>query len=121
MNFVFFSRLPSLNETIRLAKSHPQAYAAAKRQHTQAIASQAKSQSREPVRGPVEVHFSWFCCDRRTDPDNLTSAKKFILDGLVAGGVLEDDGWKNILSFRDSWHVDRAHPRIEVQLIGEQG
>ena len=108
--------LPSLNEIIRVAKSHPQAYANLKRQHTMNISMNARHQIKKRVQPPVELIFAWYCKDKRTDPDNLTAARKFIIDGLVESGVLEDDGWGEIAGFRDTWTVDKANPRIEVEI-----
>jgi len=58
--------------------------------------------------------FTWYCKDRRTDPDNIAFAKKFILDGLVESGILEDDGWKNIRRFEDHFKISKDNPRVVV-------
>lgn len=50
---------------------------------------------------------------RRRDPDNYSG--KFILDGLVRAGVLEDDSFSNIdLILKGKY--DKKNPRVEVAL-----
>lgn len=65
------------------------------------------------------VHFTWICKNKKKDPDNIAFAKKFILDGLVKAGVLENDGWKHIKGFTDMFKVDKDNPRVEVWLEEE--
>ena len=45
---------------------------------------------------PVKVRFTWYRKTKRTDPDNISFAQKFILDGLVLAGVITDDAWNYI-------------------------
>ena len=104
--------LPSLNEIIRVAKSHPQAYANLKRQHTMNISMNARHQIKKRVQPPVELIFTWHY--------NLTAARKFVIDGLVESGVLDDDGWGEIAGFRDTWVVDKVNPRIEIEIREKQ-
>lgn len=48
---------------------------------------------------------------RRRDPDNYSG--KFILDGLVRAGILEDDSFDNVdLNLRAG--VDKENPRTEI-------
>lgn len=50
---------------------------------------------------------------RRRDPDNYSG--KFLLDGLVRCGVIEDDSFSNIdLVLRGT--VDRDNPRTEIEI-----
>lgn len=60
---------------------------------------------------------TWHCENKRQDPDNIASAKKFILDGLQDAGVLRNDGWKQIAGFVDNFVVDKANPGVEIMLI----
>ena len=65
---------------------------------------------------PVRVEITWYEKDRRRDPDNIGSAKKYILDSLVEAGVFPDDGWKYIKGFTDNFEIDKYRPRIEVTI-----
>lgn len=71
------------------------------------------------IDGRVKVGITWYCKNQKIDPDNLSFAKKFVIDGLVAAGVIDNDGWKNILGFEDRFEVDKVNPRVEIMLIGE--
>lgn len=54
---------------------------------------------------PVVVVFEWKEMNMKRDPDNVAFAKKFILDGMVKAGMIENDGWKQIAGFADTWEV----------------
>ena len=63
---------------------------------------------------PVHVHFSWYCSNKKKDPDNISFAKKYILDGVKDAGLIPNDGWNQISGFSDSFHIDSDYPRVEV-------
>ena len=53
----------------------------------------------------------------RHDPDNYSG--KFILDGLVKAGILQDDSFNNIqLILKAS--VDKEKPRTEINIISKE-
>jgi len=58
-------------------------------------------------KNPVTIKFHWVEPNAKRDPDNFIFAKKFILDGMVKAGVIENDGHKNIIAFTDTWEVDK--------------
>lgn len=105
--------LPTLNEIVDAGKQHWGCYAKMKEEETNKVAWVAKQL---PEMKAVRLSITYFCRDRRTDPDNLAAGKKFILDGLVKAGVLKNDGWEQVKSFQESWEVDKDEPRIEVIL-----
>ena len=94
--------------------------ASIKREVTDIIYWEAKSQKLKPVSKPVHISITWYCKNKKKDPDNIAFAKKFILDGLVKAGVLENDGWKQIEGFTDKFEVDKKNPRVEVLILGEE-
>lgn len=68
-----------------------------------------------PVKGyPIDLTFFWYAKNRRRDPDNISFATKFILDGLQISGVLENDGWKQINSICHVFKIDKSNPRVEL-------
>ncbi len=69
------------------------------------------------VKTPVEIKFTWITKNEMKDPDNVAFAKKFILDGFVLGGLLPNDGRKQIKRFTDEFGVDKEYPRVEVEII----
>lgn len=71
------------------------------------------------IKFPVIVEITWYEKDRRRDPDNIASAKKYILDSLVELGVFPNDGQKQIIGLVDWFEVDKRNPRIEVTIYEE--
>ena len=113
---------PGLNEVIARAKKHWGVYAALKKQYSSWVKLQAPSAGKNPARGlGVGVVIDWYCRDRRRDPDNIASGKKFILDGLVQAKVLSNDGWANITYFEDRFHLDPKKPRAVVRVMVSDG
>lgn len=69
------------------------------------------------IEAPVFMEYTWVEPNRRRDLDNVSSfGRKVIQDALVEFGVLENDGWKNIVGFSDKFEVDNDNPRIEVKI-----
>lgn len=64
---------------------------------------------------PVRMAFRWYEPNRKRDLDNICFAKKFILDALVAHGVIGGDGWKYVTGFTDEFFVS-SKPRIEIDI-----
>lgn len=60
------------------------------------------------------VHFVWREPHTRRDPDNIQSGAKFVLDGLVAGGVLKDDSQQYINMPTHSMIIDKENPGVNV-------
>lgn len=113
MNFTIPGALPTLNEIIDASKSHWSAYAEMKKTYTQLVVF---SCSRINKMNYVDVSITWYCKNKKNDPDNVASGTKFILDGLVTAGKLENDGWANIRGISHKFLVDSKKPRIEVVL-----
>ena len=110
--------LPTLNQIIKAAKSHYHAYNNMKRENTEKVAWCAK---KLPKLEQVALHITWCRKDRRTDPDNVIVAVKFILDGLVQAGVLENDGWKEVAGISHEWEIDKDNPRVLVKIEEVEG
>lgn len=49
--------------------------------------------------------------------DNISSfGRKVIQDALVKTHVLQNDGWNEIIGFRDDFYIDKENPRVEVEI-----
>ena len=107
-------RLPGMNEIIDANRESR--YAGATQKATYTLLARNAGQNAEPVIGRVDVVCTWYCKDRRRDPDNVSAGIKFVLDGLIQAGVLQNDGWKQIRSIRHEFSVDKQRPRVEVEL-----
>lgn len=115
MRLVIKGKMPGFNKITNSNRTNMYAGAKLKKQWTERVAWACKEQNLGKAEEPVKLKFIWYEPNRRRDPDNFTSAgRKLILDGLQQTGVLENDGWKNIKSFSDEWHLDKNNPRVEV-------
>lgn len=81
------------------------------------ILSAAKGGKLSPVADyPVTVEFEWHETNRRRDLDNISSAKKFILDALKEYGILKDDGQKYISGIQDRFFIPSHYDGVQVKL-----
>ncbi len=118
IQFYLKGKTPDLNDLIDAAKvgrtfvskkgklQRSSLYSKKKKLWTNFIATQVRELGIKPFKTPVFIHFTWSRKNRRTDPDNISSAgRKVILDGLVKAKVLENDGWKQITGMMDIFYV----------------
>ncbi len=110
----FGGEFPTMNETIAKAKSHWGAYSGWKKQYTNRVA--AIMPAPKAAHACVCVHFEWYRADMRTDPDNVASAAKYVIDGIVKSGLLRGDGWKHVRRIEHDFYVDKQKPRVVVIL-----
>jgi hypothetical protein len=110
--------LPGLNELLAAAKSgrgKGNGYSRLKRCWTDFVSLHAR-EARLPRLERARFAFRWVEASKRRDPDNLAAGgRKLILDGLVAAGVLPDDGWANVAGWEDVFEVGAA-AGVEVTL-----
>ena len=59
----------------------------------------------KPCTSKVDIDFIWYEANRRRDPDNIASNKKFIMDALVKCKVLKNDGHRYVGNFTDTFHI----------------
>lgn len=116
MQLVVKGQLPGLNEYTRACRSNRYIGAQMKSDAEQLISLFIRNQHLEPVPGKVYVSFTWYEPNERRDPDNVAFAKKFILDALVANGIIEGDSRKYIKGFSDEVITDKKNPRIVIDI-----
>jgi hypothetical protein len=107
--------LPGLNEIIRLNRANKYAAAESKRNLTQSIGLLAKTQLK-PCEA-IFLEFTWVEKNKRRDPDNVAAGKKFILDAFVEAGILKNDGWREVLGWKDVFEVDKNNPGVRVLIF----
>ena len=125
VRFIIKGEFPSLNEYILAERGSGGKYRAnhMKQYAQQSIKWQIKAQMKNIKYNflpdfPVDVHCVWYCKDKRKDPDNIRAiGTKFLLDSFVDCGVLVNDGWGQITSFKDTFFVDKDNPRVEITLM----
>ena len=79
----------------------------------------------QPVEAPQWISIEWHedisGKKRGRDPDNIASAKKFILDALKKQKIIRDDNHKRIAGFTDRFVYEKAKSRIIVTLTDYAG
>ena len=117
-------RFPSLNEYVSAERANRSYAASIKRRETKRVKVAARDGLRteggELIRfvNPVVVSFKWVEPNARRDVDNIAFAHKFILDGLVDAGVLENDSRKCVIGLQDEFpEPDPDNPRVEVMIM----
>jgi hypothetical protein len=111
--------LPGLNEILKLANQRRgtwNAYNDLKQEWGTTIQRYIRQARLRPVVGPAFFTFLWREANRRRDLDNIAVARKFVLDALVEIEILENDGWRHVLGWADSFIVEPAAPGVEVTM-----
>lgn len=107
-------RFTELNKYINAERGNK--YAAAEIKENETQVARLAFCNEKPAQGlPLELTFKWYCTDMRRNPDNIAFAKKFIIDGMVAAGYIENDGWKQIGTLRDEFYLAECD-RVVVEI-----
>ena len=114
MRMIVPGRLPGLNEYTRENRKNRYAGATMKGDAERLISLYIPKWEQYTV--PVKLEFNWYEKDEKRDTDNIAFAKKFILDSLVAKGILKNDNQKWVKGFSDHFYVDKSNPRIVVDI-----
>ena len=117
MRLVIPGRFPSLNEFYRMG---PREQARVKRECDELVAWCARAQRLPRIKRPVSLSITWVEPNDRRDLDNVAFATKFVQDGLVKAGVLENDTKRHVTSLHHMYGIDRRDPRVVVE-IGKDG
>lgn len=111
--------MPNLNDMINDARTNKFKSAAQKHYYTEMVAFCAKK-ARIPKLKRVGLNITWYERNKRRDPDGVQSGGlKYIWDGLVMAGVLENDGWGQQGQVVHTMAVDKNNPRVVVELVKE--
>lgn len=94
-----------LNEYINTERRNKYAAAKIKDKLTNEVAFQCKLKRFEKPQGKVDMIFKWHVKGRH-DSDNIAFAKKFVLDGMVQAGLLENDSPKFVRHLSDYIYRD---------------
>lgn len=70
----------------------------------------------DKIKKPITIEIHWHEKNERRDIDNVAYAIKFILDGLVTSGKLEDDSRKWVRGITHHFPIDRNNPRVVVTI-----
>lgn len=99
-------KLPSLNEYVRANRTVSGGYYAGAKMKNEVEEGIIYSLARLPkITKPVFIRFTWIEKNRKRDKDNIAFGKKFILDAMQKSGKLDNDNWKWIRGFSDSFEL----------------
>lgn len=117
MRITFPGEFTTLNEFIAAINLNRYAGNEVKRSETDRVAIECRNSKLPPIRNyPVMIWIHWRRKDKRQDPDNVSFAIKFILDGMIQSGILEGDGWKYISRIEHTFSVDKLDPCVILEI-----
>lgn len=105
--YKFDNRLPSLNKYIKALNANRYIGQKMKNENEELLRWQIIKQNNEnkyknwAIEEKVDILFIWYVKNQKEDKDNITFAKKFILDALQKSRVLRGDGWRDISTSTD--------------------
>lgn len=111
--------LPSMNEYSKAQRTNAFVGAKMKQEATEIVHFETLKQMPKKfkmIETPSYFVFEWYCKNERKDPDNVASAKKFILDGFQTAGLIKNDNWNGVLGFEDYFTVDKSMPKIVISI-----
>lgn len=113
--------LPNLNDILKASNASNKRncfkpISSLKETYDDAVMWAAKAACIKPVAGKVNIRIHWIEPNMKRDKDNIHAGTKFVLDGLVKLGILGNDGWTWIGDLSYSYSVNRANPRVVVEL-----
>ena len=114
LTLVYEISIITANDYIDLERLNKYKAAATKRTFTNRIKFWTLSQVKPNLmmQGTYDLVVDWYRKDRRHDADNVYFGIKFLLDGIVAAGVVADDSRKHI---RNISH--RIHDGKKMQVV----
>lgn len=121
-SFTIHGTFPSFNEYVNAQRSRNVYFANHMKQEltdmvTDAILCTKVVEDINP-KTPIAIGIDWYEPNARRDIDNISYAKKFILDGMVRANVIPDDSQKYVCSIAyEHFFVSKSFPRVEVQLF----
>jgi len=116
IKFVIDGRFPSLNEYIKAERTNRYIAANMKQSNTELVQWVIKSKVITKPTLPVWVSINWYEPNNKRDIDNITWAKKFIMDGMQKAGLIPNDNRTNVVQTIDKVYTDTKNPRVEVVL-----
>lgn len=115
--FEIHKRLLGLNEYTNLnRKNRYQGNLAKQKEQAYIIWCIKEQLGNTKIDKPVIGHFTWIEENKKRDLDNISFARKFILDALVQAGVLKDDNRKIVQGFTDRFkYEDKSRVIVELE------
>jgi Holliday junction resolvase RusA-like endonuclease len=103
-----------MNELINLNRSHWSKGAKAKKENTDICEAYFIGKT---YKTPITMKFIWYIAHKNMDADNIASAKKFIIDGMVKAGSINNDNLNHITEFTgDVFIISKELQGVEVEI-----
>jgi Holliday junction resolvase RusA-like endonuclease len=115
LEFFIPGEFTTLNDFIAAAKRNRHEAATIKRVETARVAAEAREVP-PVIKYPVDLHLTWYRSNRRSDPDNVYFAIKFVLDGLQVAKVIKQDTWACIAKITHECRIDRDNPGVAISI-----
>jgi hypothetical protein len=112
--FIVYGEPTSFNDYINAERTNR--YIAAKIKKEETAEAAACASSLPKITGKNFYTFHWFTETERKDPDSCSIGMKCIFDGLVAAGIIENDGRKQISGYTCLFSTDKENPRVEITI-----
>lgn len=94
VELTYNGRLPSANDLIQINRVNRYKGASLKKKYTQELANVFGSQTKVRFKGHVTCYVNFYEDSMRRDDDNVISGLKYVMDGLVTAGIINDDSPK---------------------------
>ncbi|MFB6088924.1 MAG: hypothetical protein ABEK36_04055 [Candidatus Aenigmatarchaeota archaeon] len=104
---------PGLNKILNKAKTSYIMYSELKKKYTGIFYYEFQVL---PKMEQIVLGCKWYDKSLRRDPDNIESAVKFVLDGLVRADVIENDGHKHVKGIFHVFGNDKKNPRVLLNI-----
>lgn len=109
-------KIPTLNEYIEHERTNKYLAAQIKKATTNRIKWWTMEQTRQKLTGMHDLVLIWQRNNKIHDADNIYAGIKFLLDGIVAAGIIADDGRKHIRHI--SHRIEQGNfNKVEVQFF----
>lgn len=119
-SFEIKTKFPTLTDIISASKKHFAVYSKMKKKYTNMVWAFAKAAHVKTASGPIRLTVIWREPKKsRRDPDNVMAAKKFILDGLVNAGVIQNDSHKYVSGCSDIMNYNWDCHEVKVYVDQE--
>lgn len=113
--FILMGKFGSLNDLIGASNHNRFVGADIKRKNTNRVTVQCEGLGLFKPHG--HYTFNWHLSDKRTDPDNIASAVKYIFDGLQKASVIPNDNWEYIKSISHTFTADASKGMEFVEVV----
>lgn len=118
IKFIIPGRLDGLNDYTKANRANAYGGNSVKQRNEKIVKSAILQAKLNRVnKYPVRLNINWYEKNARRDVDNIMFGQKFILDALVKSDILENDSQKYVKGINHEVSVDKAFPRIEVEII----